>query len=49
MPQRRMPSRKRALEANAYAPFAGYEKIESEVAVPEGSRFALPPFRPSNT
>lgn len=30
---------KRALEANAYAPFAGYEKIESEVTVPEGSRF----------
>ena len=29
----------RALEANAYAPFAGYEKIEHEVAVDEGSRF----------
>jgi sugar fermentation stimulation protein A len=30
---------KRALEANAYSPFAGYEKIESEVGVAEGSRF----------
>jgi len=30
---------KRALETNAYTPFAGYEKIESEVSVPEGSRF----------
>ncbi len=30
---------KRALEANAYSPFAGYEKIESEVSVAEGSRF----------
>ncbi len=29
----------RVLEANAYAPFAGYEKIESEVSVAEGSRF----------
>jgi sugar fermentation stimulation protein A len=29
----------RALEADAYAPFAGYEKIEHEVAVDEGSRF----------
>jgi sugar fermentation stimulation protein A len=29
----------RALEANAYAPFAGYETIEHEVAVDEGSRF----------
>jgi len=30
---------RRALEANAYTPFAGYEKIESEVSVEEGSRF----------
>ena len=28
-----------ALEADAYAPFSGYEKIESEVSVAEGSRF----------
>jgi sugar fermentation stimulation protein A len=30
---------KRTLEANAYSPFAGYAKIESEVTVAEGSRF----------
>jgi len=30
---------RRALEANAYAPFAGYAKVEREVAVREGSRF----------
>lgn len=30
---------KRALESNAYSPFAGYEKIESEVTAAEGSRF----------
>jgi sugar fermentation stimulation protein A len=30
---------RRALEANAYAPFAGYETIEAEVSVDEGSRF----------
>ena len=30
---------KRALSKNAYSPFAGYEKIESEVTVAEGSRF----------
>ena len=30
---------RRALESNAYAPFAGYEKIEREVSVSEGSRF----------
>ncbi len=30
---------KRMLVANAFAPFAGYEKIESEVTVAEGSRF----------
>jgi sugar fermentation stimulation protein A len=30
---------KRALEANVYSPFAGYERVESEVVVPEGSRF----------
>jgi sugar fermentation stimulation protein A len=29
----------RALEAEAVAAFAGYEKIEREVAAPEGSRF----------
>ncbi len=29
----------RALEANRYARFAGYEKIEREVSVAEGSRF----------
>ena len=28
-----------ALESNAYSPFAGYEKVEREVAVAEGSRF----------
>jgi sugar fermentation stimulation protein A len=28
-----------ALESAAYAPFAGYEKIEREISVPEGSRF----------
>ena len=30
---------KKMLEADAYAPFAGYSKIESEVSVAEGSRF----------
>ena len=30
---------RRALEAGAYSPFAGYEKVEAEVSVPEGSRF----------
>jgi sugar fermentation stimulation protein A len=30
---------RRVLEANAYTPFAGYEKIEREVSVAEGSRF----------
>ena len=30
---------KRMLEANAYSPFAGYEKIKAEVSVAEGSRF----------
>jgi sugar fermentation stimulation protein A len=30
---------RRALESNAYAPFAGYEKIDREVSVSEGSRF----------
>jgi sugar fermentation stimulation protein A len=30
---------KRVLEANAYEPFADYEVVESEVSVPEGSRF----------
>jgi len=30
---------KRALEANAFVPFSGYERIESEVMVAEGSRF----------
>lgn len=29
----------RALEREAFAPFAGYEKLEREVASPEGSRF----------
>lgn len=29
----------RALEANAFSPFAGFSKIESEVSVVEGSRF----------
>lgn len=29
---------RRALEAGAYAPFAGYARVEREVAVPEGSR-----------
>jgi sugar fermentation stimulation protein A len=29
----------RALEADAYAPFAGYEEIAREVSVAEGSRF----------
>jgi sugar fermentation stimulation protein A len=29
----------RALEASAYAPFAGYAQIDREVGVPEGSRF----------
>jgi sugar fermentation stimulation protein A len=28
-----------ALESNAYTPFAGYEKVEREVSVAEGSRF----------
>lgn len=28
-----------ALESNAYTPFAGYEKVEREVSVTEGSRF----------
>ena len=30
---------RRVLESNAYAPFAGYRKIEREVSVAEGSRF----------
>ena len=30
---------RRVLESDAYAPFAGYEKIEREVSVVEGSRF----------
>lgn len=30
---------RRVLESNAYTPFAGYEKIEREVSVSEGSRF----------
>ena len=30
---------RRALEANAFTPFAGYEKIEREVPTLEGSRF----------
>jgi sugar fermentation stimulation protein A len=30
---------RRALETGAYAPFRGYEKIEREVSVEEGSRF----------
>ena len=30
---------KRVLEADAYAPFAGYAKIEAEVSTIEGSRF----------
>ncbi len=29
----------RALDSGAYAPFAGYEKVEREVTVHEGSRF----------
>jgi sugar fermentation stimulation protein A len=29
----------RALDANAYAPLAGYRKVDREVSVPEGSRF----------
>ncbi|MFP6655595.1 MAG: DNA/RNA nuclease SfsA [Myxococcota bacterium] len=36
---------KRVLEANAYHAFSGYQKIESEVSVVEGSRFD---FRLSN-
>lgn len=28
-----------ALDAHAYSPFAGYEKIQREVGTPEGSRF----------
>lgn len=30
---------RRVLESDAYTPFAGYEKIEREVSVAEGSRF----------
>jgi len=30
---------RRALEAGAYSPFAGYQKIEREISVAEGSRF----------
>ena len=30
---------RRVLESNAYTPFAGYQKIEREVSIAEGSRF----------